>query len=180
MTILIQQHKSSSYAPRTYHNAASAEITLAIAADFTTAGEKLTKKAAGDKFINFDITEDPIHCARKLYQFMKQRNATTLNIAGNGIYTFNKFGYTQEYCNEYLLEVLSPIHEFIGITKIVSGVQTGMDLAAGVVAKVLDIEFIGTLPNGFKQRHEDGIDVCHTMEEVVCQIDYYAKILGGE
>lgn len=175
--ITINEHKSSSYAPRTYLNAASADITLAIAADFSTAGEKLTKKAAADKYIHFSMNENPLVCARKLYKFMKDRGATSINVAGNGIYTMTKFGYSQKDCNKFLLDVLSPIHEHLGITKLVSGMQTGMDLSAAVVAEILGIDFVGTLPNGFKQRHESGLDVSHTQQEILEQIHYFSSKL---
>ena len=36
--LTIQEYKSTSYAPRTYHNAHSADLTVAIACDFNTAG----------------------------------------------------------------------------------------------------------------------------------------------
>lgn len=45
--LTILEHKSSSYAPRTYENAAKADVTIAIAVDYNTAGERLTHKAAG-------------------------------------------------------------------------------------------------------------------------------------
>ena len=47
----IIENKSSSYAPRTFANAKSADLTIAFAIDFGTAGEQLTKKAAGQRYV---------------------------------------------------------------------------------------------------------------------------------
>ena len=43
---------SEGYGHRTYINAASADVTLAFAVDFTTGGEKCTKDAAFLRSIN--------------------------------------------------------------------------------------------------------------------------------
>jgi hypothetical protein len=170
--LTIQEHKSSSYAPRTYHNAHSADLTVAIACDFSTAGERLTKQAAGDKYIHFDLNSDPVDCARLLYSRMKRYGVKTLNIAGNGIYTCTKYGFTQEQVNIFLLHMLSPIHEHIGIDHLYSGGQTGVDIAAGVCSVIMDIPCTITLPKGYKMRFEDGKDVNHTKEWVY---DYVNK-----
>ncbi|ASV42519.1 hypothetical protein 2016DhaA_0715 [Vibrio phage ICP1] len=164
--LIIQEHKSSSYAPRTYHNASVADITVAIALDFDTAGEKLTKKAAGDKYIHFDLRSDPLPCARVLYQRMKRDGCKTMNIAGNSIYTCQKYGWIQEKVNLWLLHLLSPIHEHIGIDHLYSGAQTGLDIAAGVCSVIMDIPCTMTLPKGYKMRFEDGKDIEQSQHDV--------------
>lgn len=168
--LIIQEHKSSSYAPRTYFNASSADITIAIACDFTTAGERLTKKAAGEKYIHFDLRSDPIVCARQLYKRMKDHSLKTINVAGNGIYTLNKYGFDQGQVNVFLLQLLSPVHEHLGINRIYSGGQTGLDIAAGVCSVIMDIPCTMTLPKGYKMRFSDGIDVDHTQEWVYAYV----------
>lgn len=68
----IAQHKSSSYAPRTYANA-SQGVTLAVAVDFNTAGERLTTKAADGKILHVDADQlqtgllDPLDVSRNLW-----------------------------------------------------------------------------------------------------------------
>ena len=47
----IEQHDSGRYAPRTWENAKSADITVAFASDFTTRGEQLTLRAAGEAYV---------------------------------------------------------------------------------------------------------------------------------
>lgn len=169
----IVEHKSSSYAPRTYHNAAVADLTIAFAVDFTTAGEKLTKKAAGAKLVEIDLhtyRHSVVEAARAVYKEACKLDAECFNVAGNGIYTLHKHGWTQEEINQFVFEIFKPIAKHWYVGKIVSGGQTGVDLAGGVAGAALSIETIMMLPKGFKQRHEDGVDICHTEEEIRQQV----------
>lgn len=99
--LIIKEHKSSSYAPRTYHNASVADFTMALAVDHNTAGEKCTQKAALGKILKLHHqAADDIVLARQLYHALKNANARIINVAGNGIYTWKEHGCTQEYVNE--------------------------------------------------------------------------------
>lgn len=158
MTLIIKEHKSASYAPRTYHNA-SQGVTLAIAADFTTAGEKLTHKAANGKIVQYHIETDWIETARGLYSVLKKHDCHVVNVAGNGIYTLAKHGVTQAKANQYVYNILKLVNEHWSITQVVSGGQTGMDIAGLVAGVALEVETIGTWPKGYKMRFEDGKDV---------------------
>lgn len=169
--LTILEHKSSSYAPRTYENAHKADVTIAIAVDYNTAGEKLTHKAAGEKYLDLRMNAlDNIQLARKLYLHMKRNDCKSINVAGNGIYTLTKHGLTQKYMNEMLYEILAKVHKHYPIESVRSGGQTGVDLAGGVAGVALGIPTTLLLPKGFKQRHEDGVDVEHTEEEIRAQI----------
>lgn len=174
--IELVEHRSSSYAPRTYHNA-SQGVTLAYAIDHNTAGEKLTQKAAGAKIVMVyaDSHRDKLlEAARSLYKALKIDDCHVVNVAGNGIYTFTKHGLTQESVNydiHFILEIVSKHWE---IKKIVSGGQSGADLAGLVAAAKLGIDCTGTWPKGFKMRFEDGIDRNHTYDEIVEIINKYA------
>lgn len=166
--LTIVEHKSESYAPRTYHNA-SQGVTLAIATDFTTAGEKLTHKAAKDKIVQqgFNIILwDEVIPARKLYSMLKKYDCHIVNVAGNGIYTLQKKGVTQKEANQYVYDILKLVNTHWPITKIVSGGQTGIDIAGLVAGCALDIETVGTWPKGFKMRFEDGKDVSMTEDQI--------------
>lgn len=171
--LTILQHKSSSYAPRTYENAHSADVTIAIAVDYNTAGEKLTHKAAGDKYLKLDPALPWIGLARKLWirlNILEIENPT-INVAGNGIYTLNKYHYwSQQIANECVYEILSKVHEHWPIGGVRSGGQTGVDLAGGVAGVALGIPTTLLLPKGFKQRHENGVDVEHTEDEIRAQV----------
>lgn len=158
--LVVNEHKSEKYPPRTYYNATSANLTIALATDLTTAGEKLTRKAAGeDKYLGFQLEKgtDAIEIARHIYRKMKKDNVKTLNIAGNGIYTLRKENCTQDDMNGFVFTILSKIHQHLPIEKIYTGGQTGVDLAGAVSGYLLGIPTEVTLPNGFRQRfdHED-------------------------
>lgn len=168
--LTILEHTSSSYAPRTWANAAKGDVTIAIAVDYNTAGEKLTHKAAGGKYIALPPDKPWMENARELFKFARPRIARKINVAGNGIYTLKKHGWTQEMANQYVYDILKKIHEHFYLEEIRSGGQTGIDLAGGVAGAALGIPTTFLLPKGFKQRHEDGIDVCHTEEEVREQV----------
>lgn len=172
MNIQILEHKSASYGPRTYANAAKGDVTIAIAVDYTTAGERLTHKAAGDKYLKLDINLPAIDCARLLWKRLNSlgKELPTINIAGNGIYTLAKHGISQEYVNQYVYDVLRQVGMFIPIGEIVSGGQTGVDLAGGVAGSALGVPTTMLLPNGYLQRHEDKIDRKHTMQQILCQV----------
>ena len=47
----IVAHRSPSYVPRTRENADTADLTIAVAADYSSAGERLTKRSAGSKYL---------------------------------------------------------------------------------------------------------------------------------
>lgn len=175
--LTLVEHKSESYAPRTYHNA-SQGVTLAIATDFTTAGEKLTHKAAKDKIVQI-LWHRPevVVAARSLYSVLKRNDCHIVNVAGNGIYTLQKKGVTQEMANQFVYDVLKLVNTHWPITKVVSGGQTGMDIAGLVAGCALDIETIGTWPKGLKMRFEDGKDVCMTEDEIKTIVYYGVKEL---
>ncbi|AUR89268.1 putative molybdenum cofactor carrier [Vibrio phage 1.121.O._10N.286.46.C4] len=170
----IQDHDSTGYAPRTRHNANSADVTIAVAIDFSTAGERLTKSLAleggEDRYFPIYITEDPIRAARRLYLHMKKNDFKSINVAGNGIYTLSDNMYTQAEVNMYLYKLLSPIHEHLGLEHIVSGGQSGVDLAGGVAATSMDIRCQLTLPKGYKQRWEDGVDRFYSKRQIRDQV----------
>lgn len=170
LMIEILEHKSSSYAPRTYANAANADVTIALAVDYSTAGERLTHKAAGEKYLKLDLQESAIVNARNLWQVVHKIGNPVINVAGNGIYTLNKQGWDQEKINWYVYALLGLVHKHCPLTKVISGGQTGVDIAGGWAAVKLGIDCTLTLPKSFLQRHEDGKDVAHTREEIMEQL----------
>lgn len=166
--LLIKQSHSSNYSPRTYHNAREGVVTAAFAVDFLTAGERLTKKAAGENYVGVPLYASAKDAAAAVINALRAAGASSLNIAGNGIYTLSKHGWTQPRLNQHLFEVLDLVSREIELTKIVSGGQTGVDMAGIVAAKALGVRMIvATLPKGYVQRHEDGIDREHTHEEIL-------------
>ncbi|HGO9799636.1 TPA: hypothetical protein ACLEB8_004824 [Pseudomonas aeruginosa] len=173
----IEQHESNRYPPRTWVNATSADLTVAIAVDFTTKGEQLTKRAAGDSFIALPLQGDPIEAARSLWKALRQRDARTLNIAGNGISTMAKHGWTQEQINAWVYQVISTVHQHHPISFIRSGGQTGADVAGLVAAYALGIDCLGLYPKRFLQRSIDNVDVRRSAEVIEAEIKAWAAQL---
>lgn len=174
--MLIIEHSSSSYAPRTYHNAGTADLTVAFAIDFNTAGERLTQKAAKEKYVAVPLSMDPIVAARRLYKACKHHNVKKLNVAGNGIYSLVKKGWTQESLNQWVFDVISLVHKHWPLQSIISGGQTGVDLAGGVVGEVLGIETVMTLPNGYLQRNAEGVDITQSVDDVIENVMSYVEL----
>lgn len=177
MQLIINEHPSSSYAPRTYHNAHSAELTIAFAVDFKTAGEKLTKKAALTKgnlaYLPIDINSDSIQAGRALYVACKRPEklpepyrVNTLNVAGNGAYTLVKCGFNQSQINRYIYDVISMVHAHHPFTKIISGGQTGIDIAGAIAGVALGIPVELTYPKGLKIRNLKNQDIDQKEDEI--------------
>lgn len=182
MTIELLCHKSSSYAPRTYHNAAQG-VTLAIAADFNTAGERLTTKAANGMIVHLDAKDFAnqwLPAARKLYKMLHDNDLRVVNVAGNGIYTLSKYGITQITMNDMVRQVLHKVDTHWPLERVVSGGQTGADLAGLVAAAKIGIPCTGLWPAGFKMRYCDGVDVNHTFDEVKSLMMHYLEDKEGD
>lgn len=175
--LLILQHSSSHYGPRTYENAKSCALTAAFAVDFGTAGERLTHKAAGQKYVGISVTDEPIAAARQLYKALRYHDAHTLNIAGNGIYTLAKHGWSQAEMDAWLYEVLKTVCEHWKVDVVRSGGQTGVDLAGLAAAYALGISAIGLLPRGYLQRSADGVDREQTEQFISTEIRSAAAAL---
>lgn len=178
--LIINEHSSDKYPPRTYYNATSADLTLALAVDLTTAGEKLTHKAAGDKYLGFQLVipkQSMLDIARPLFKELKTRNAKSLNIAGNGIYTLAKYECDQAQINQFVYSLIAQVHHFYPLEKIYTGGQTGVDIAGAVAGYALGIPTEVTLPKGFLQRFEDNKDIQRSKELVFELIDSGAQQL---
>lgn len=174
--INLREHKEWGYAPRTQHNA-SQGVTLAVAVDFTTAGERLTTRCAKGNIVHFDarnFSSELVGKTEKLINLLKGNDCRTVNVAGNGIYTYKRKGFTQEGVNSIVYMILKKVHEEYPLDHIVSGGQSGADLAGLIAAANLDIDCTGTWPRGYLMRFEDGVDVKHTPEQIMEIINKYA------
>lgn len=168
--LTIVEHSSPHYSPRTWHNATTADLTVAFAVDFTTAGEKLTRKAAGTNFVAIPLETDVMQAADMLLHAFTSRNGKVLNIAGNGIRTLAKHGWSQDRANTYLLSVLAYVKSSASIVQVQSGGQTGIDMAGAIAGIALDIPTVITMPKGLIQRYEDGVDKSFTEEQIRQQV----------
>lgn len=160
------EDQSTGYAQRTKVNA-SADATIALATDFTSAGEKLTKSTVlnqNKKYIPIDantltVTQERVD---KIVDSLNSVNAKSLNIAGNGIYTMKNV-YTQEQVDDFTYELLKAVTEsprlVNKITSLRSGGQTGFDEAGAKAGIVLGIPTTVLAPKGWKFRNINGQDI---------------------
>ena len=166
--IIFQEDQNTGYAARTRVNA-SADATIAIAVDFTSAGEKLTKSTVlqqRKKYIPIVLSDETKllvdEYAQSIVEELNSINATSLNIAGNGIYTM-KGQYTQEELDEYVYDLLKAVTESPNlnskITSVRTGGQTGIDEAGAKASIRLGIPTIVLAPKGWKFRNISGQDI---------------------
>jgi hypothetical protein len=161
------------YRSRTQKNA-SADVTIAFAVNFNSAGEILTKSSVlkqGKTYIPIDtndltITDELIDMiVSKLNRsgfvdIISNQRHITLNIAGNGIYTM-KGKWTQNQVDDYVYEVLKRvISKFDGkIISLRTGGQTGFDEAGAKAGLKLGIRTLVLAPLGWKFRDLSGKDI---------------------
>jgi hypothetical protein len=175
--LTINEHPAPGYSARTQFNVRSAHLTVAIAVRFDTAGESLTRRLARDRYLAISLADPAAFAAPTLAASMREHKASVLNVAGNGIYTLSQHGWTQNDINERVLSILRPVRD--QLERIVTGGQTGVDLAGAVAGVVLGIPVVMTLPKGFKQRDARGVDQEHTHEEMVAMVMGYAHDLSA-
>ena len=161
------------YQLRTKENADWSDITLALAADFTTGGEKLTRNVAGDKYVGVKLfigspenQKEFVWDDNALKEVVDKANKINhpikLNIAGNGIYTLNKYSLSQEDVNRGVQEIIERLQKLgVQISEIRSGGQTGIDEAGVVTALRLGIPASVHAPRGFMFRDSKGNDIAN-------------------
>lgn len=171
--IKFEQSNDSGYAKRTEDNVKGADVTIAFAIDFNTAGEKLTAAMCekhGKPLLQIKIhtyyTElnRRVDTANQVITFLEQHNAKSINFAGNGLYTLKYFGWFQQQCNWFMLAILKEVTQYYLIDSVRSGGQTGIDEAAIVAANALEIDCTVLAPKGWKFRGADGKDVSNITE----------------
>ena len=161
-----QEEPTTGYRQRTINNA-KADATIAIAVDFNSAGEKLTKSSVlnqGKKYIPIDANTLTVTKERvdKIVEQLNSVNAKTLNIAGNGIYTM-KGKYTQQQVDNFTYDLLNQVINSPNlktkIESIRSGGQTGFDEAGAKAGIRLGLPTIVLAPKGWTFRNINGQDI---------------------
>ena len=172
--IKFEEHSKSDYPSRTRENA-GADATIAIAMDFNTAGERLTKKSVleqNKKYIPIllskseDILLDS-NLVDSIVQQLNEVNAKSLNIAGNGIYTY-KDKFTQVQLDGYVQALIQTINEHPDlknkIQSIRTGGQTGIDEAGAKAGVRLGIPTTVLAPKGYTFRNIHSKDISNEKE----------------
>lgn len=154
---------NNSYPSRTGENANWSDITIALAQDFNTTGERLTKNAAGNKYVSFTLaaeSNDASEIAENLYNQIRTKGKTDnlkINIAGNGIYSMKQ---SQSYYNDLMTQILMKLQDMgVTISEIRSGGQTGIDEAGIIAAQRLGIPNEVHSTANFMFRDKSGKDI---------------------
>lgn len=157
------------YASRTKKNIQLADATIDICIDPNTAGEKLTKKIAleqGKPFLQIVINRQ-CHTLKsqekEINNFItkiSKINNLKLNIAGNGLYTLNRYGITQSQANNFVYQLITLFKSHnTKIQEIRSGGQTGFDEAGLIAADKHNIKTICLAPKGWRFRDINNKDI---------------------
>lgn len=165
---VFDEHPAAGYRGRTLLNAA-ADVTLAFAADFSTAGERLTKRSVLEQgriycpvaYRGHLATERAIHAAVAALN-RPAKPEVALNIAGNGLYTLKALGSQADvdaYAADFLRRVLSSADLRASIALVRSGGQTGFDEAGVKAARQLGLRTQVLAPKGWTFRTADGQDI---------------------
>lgn len=164
------------YSKRTWENANASDVdfTLALAADWNTAGERCTRKAAGTSLIDIDLplAEGGLDLSDKaldraasqvvdvLPDLFVKGEPFGLNIAGNGIYTLQAKGVSQDQADEFVTRLLGRLRDRgLVLDSVRTGGQTGIDEAGAAAAAALGIPVTVHAPKGWTYRDGSNRDV---------------------
>jgi hypothetical protein len=146
------------YNPRTIINAESSTLTLLFCVDKESAGTKLTKRYAKNYFVIDANNPVEIEFGKLIKKYPNEDVYDKLNIAGNGISTFEKYDITQSQLNYYVYSFLCMVYATFNITHIRSGGQTGADIAGISASKLLLIDSSLLMPAKHRQRLSGYVD----------------------
>ena len=173
-TLSVVQMSSPSYPQRTEHNAKRGDVTASLAIDQTQRGE------TGDKLVAWEKDQKLEDFADSVTAKLQERNGTTLNVTGNDIDVWKAKGVDQTKLNEDMLRVLSRVKEnHPTLERVVTGGQSGSDIAAAIAARALGISVEVNMPRGFIQR-VGGKTVNRSQASVENYIEIEAKKLTTE
>lgn len=186
MSVYLREHERSNYLERTKFNADKSDLTIAFTVDQFTAGERQTRKLATEfKYMHIDLNRTSETCAardihNRLAGQFGNNGCGIINIAGNGVFTLNKHGWTQDQANQYLFDVFIELRDKWGDlpTKgFRSGGQTGVDIAAAVIAEAMGVDAVITFPKGYRQRGSDAQDFYERKEGVMQKIKAMSALI---
>ena len=143
--VTFMESPSPKYHDRTVENARWADLTVAFAVDFSTPGERLTREAAGERYLAVRLPSTPMEfhdpeCQKRAAELLYRRSEGLgrfrLNVAGNGLETLKKAGFSQGEADEFVRGVVGyALAMGSGIAEVRSGGQSGAD-ESGIRAAV--------------------------------------------
>jgi len=178
--LILKESSSENYKVRTEENVMASDLTLAIAIDFDSFGEKITKDYVNKhnkKYIAVYPDGNPVEKAYKIVAKMNEFDLPqkfVLNIAGNGLATM-KGKMLQNEADEFTYLLLKTISQNpklnSKIGSVITGGQTGFDEAGAKAAIKLGFETTINMPKGFKMRNQDGKDITMSYEHARLRFD---------
>jgi 5'(3')-deoxyribonucleotidase len=178
--LILEENTSDNYKVRTEENVKNSDLTIAIAIDFDSYGEKLTKELVvsnNKKYIAIIPEGNPIEKALKVVEKINEFDLPqkfVLNIAGNGLASM-KGKLNQSQADEFtyiLLKYISQNPKLKSkIGSIRTGGQTGFDESGAKASIKLGFTTVVHMPKGFKVRNQDGKDVVMTQEHAMLRFD---------
>jgi hypothetical protein len=168
------------YVPRTKENIKNSDATVALALDFGSGGEVLTKNYAAEikkPYVGINLRTKVEAAANEIATQLKAHGAHSVNIAGNGISSLLKASSQQttpeamqQWVDNRVLEILKAVHAQYPISEIRSGGQTGIDEAGIKAATALGIPAKALLPKNFMIRTADNRDHAQTYEQTLARL----------
>ena len=168
----IMEDSARNYGHRTWANAAWSDITLALATDFSSPGEITTRRAAGDKYLRYQLTrnlkslttfgQEGRKAARQIARMIREHtcykeDGIRLNIAGNGLVTLLKSGVDTRTVAAFIGLIFSACkEEGVKILEVRSGGQSGVDEAGIIAAQRAQMQCSILAPKGFRWRDKKG------------------------
>jgi predicted NAD-dependent protein-ADP-ribosyltransferase YbiA (DUF1768 family) len=163
MAIRFTESESWNYQERTRENARSADVTAAFAVDFTTAGERLTRRCAeeaGRAYVGIQLPQNrdvlrswefARKAAERIENYISFADKAVINVAGNGLYTLPG-NVSQEDVDVLLTKTLMYLSMVRDVVSVRSGGQTGVDEAGVKAAEALGIPALVHAPKGWRMR----------------------------
>ena len=187
--LTITASSSVDYKSRTIDNIEQSDVTIALASDFKSLGEKLTKKEAEsrNKYVSEIIGErsnnNAKEIAESIFNQIKKLGIDTskpvdLNIAGNGIY--QKGMPSQEEVDTLVTDILRELQKLgLQIKSVRSGGQTGVDEAGVKASLALGLPTIIHGTKDFKFRKEASKDISDKIDQYLKRFNVSDKDIKG-
>ena len=187
--LTITASSSEHYKPRTIDNIEQSDVTIALASDFKSLGEKLTKKEAEsrNKYVSESIGEgsnkSAKEIAKSIFNQIKKLGIDTskpldLNIAGNGIYQEGM--PSQEDVDTLITDILKELQKLgLQIKSVRSGGQTGVDEAGVKASLALGLPTILHGTKDFKFRREAKKDISDKIDQYLKRFNVSNEDIKG-
>lgn len=159
--LTIIEHPSNQYTPSIRANVTSADLTVAVAADFNTQALQYSRSAARDSYLEIPLEGDAVQAARVLFREVKARKARTLNITGNEGHSLAPLRcWSSDLLAEWIGVLIGKVHQHHHLDAIRTSGQSGIECAGAVAGLVLGLPVTMLMPRGYLRRTQRGSQCC--------------------